>query len=528
MRVVTAAEMAELDRRATEEFGVPASALMDRAGHHVATVVSSMLSAIGGRRVAVLAGKGNNGGDGFVAARYLRLAGLEVTAFLLAEPDHLKGDVAAALGAAKEAGVSTQALPSDIQPEELMAMFASAGILIDAIFGTGFHGVIEGLPATVVEAANRSGKPILAVDIPSGLLADTGQSSGPHIRAVATVTLGMPKYGLLVYPGAEAVGKLYVADIGYPSVLMDAPTPGTQLVTATMVRTRFPPRPLDSHKGRYGRVLIIGGSVGFSGAAALAALGALRVGAGLVTVGVPASIYPIVASKLTEAMPTPLPASDGAIAAGSLDQVKALAAASDVIGVGPGLSRDFGAVHVVTGLLGVDRPLVIDADGLNVLVGKTHFLAQARKPVVITPHPGELSRLTAVPIATIQEDRLAAARTAAKRFNCIVVLKGARTIVAEPGGDAFLIPTGNPGMATGGMGDVLTGAIVGLMGQRMTPIEAAYSGAYLHGLAADLIASSRGLVGMLASEVADHLPIAIHRVRAGEQVDPIQLLGTAD
>ncbi len=528
MRVVTAAEMAELDRRATEEFGVPSSALMDRAGHHVAKVVSSMLSAIGGRRVAVLVGKGNNGGDGLVAAKYLQLAGVDVTAFLLAEPTHLKGDVAAALGAAKEAGVTTRGLSSDVQSKEPMAIFASADLLIDAIFGTGFRGVIEGLPATVVEAANRSGKPIVAVDIPSGLLADSGRSSGPNIRATATVTLALPKYGLLVYPGAEAVGKLYVADIGYPSALMNVPTPSTQLVTSSMVQTRFPPRTPDSHKGHYGRVLIIGGSVGFSGAPALAALGALRVGAGLVTVGVPASIYPIVASKVTEAMPTPLPASDGAIAPGSLDRVKALAAASDVIGVGPGLSQDFGAVHVVTGLLGVDRPLVIDADGLNVLVGKTHLLAQARTPIVITPHPGELSRLLAVPVAAIQEDRLAAARMAAGRFNCIVVLKGTRTIVAEPGGNAFVVPTGNPGMATGGMGDVLTGAIVGLMGQRMTPIEAAYSGAYLHGLAADLIASSRGLVGMLASEVADHLPMAIQRVRAGEKVDSIQVLGTAD
>lgn len=527
MRVVTAAEMATLDRRAIEEFGIPSGILMDRAGHQVAEVVLSMLHVRGSRRVMILVGKGNNGGDGLVAARYLRRAGVEVSALLL-EPNHLEGDAVAALKAATEAGIPMVPVSAKPETPELAALFASADILVDAIFGTGFRGVVVGPAAMVVDAANLSGKPIVAVDIPSGLLADSGRSSEPHIRAKATVTFGLPKLGLLVYPGAEAVGKLYVADIGYPPGLLTESMPTTQLVGASMVQTLFPPRPPDSHKGHYGRVLIIAGSVGFSGAASLAALGALRVGAGLVTVGVPAPIYPIVASKVTEAMATPLPASDGAIAAGALEQVKALAAASDVVGIGPGLSRDFGALHVVTGLLGVDRPLVIDADGLNVLVGKAHLLAQARKPVIITPHPAELSRLVAVPVATIQEDRLAAARTAAARLNCIVVLKGARTVVANPRGEAYLIPTGNPGMATGGMGDVLTGAIAGLIGQSVAPMEAAYAGAYLHGLAADLIAAARGLVGILASEVADHLPIAIQRVRAGEAVDPVKWLGAKD
>ncbi len=521
MRVVTAAQIAELDRRAAEEFGLRPAVLMERAGRAVAAVVASVLKTAAGHRVVVLAGKGNNGGDGLVAARHLREAGVDVAVLLLQGEEALAGDAAAALHAAAEAGVPLRVLATE-SSEELAALLASADLIVDAIFGTGFRGPATGLAGAVIAAANRSGKPIVAVDVPSGLEVDSGRVVEPVIHATATVTMGLPKIGLLLYPGAEAAGDLHVADLGYPPALVDDAAISTQLVTAAMVRSRLPPRPPDSHKGDYGRVLIIAGSVGFSGAATLAALGALRGGAGLVTVGVPVGIYPIVASKVPEAMPTPLPASDGAVAAGALDRVKTLAKASDIVAIGPGLSQDFGVMHIVTGLLGGDRRLVIDADGLNVLVGKTHLLTQAQKPVVITPHPGELSRLVEVPVSKIQADRLAAARTAAARFHCIVVLKGARTVVAAPAGDTFIVPTGNPGMATGGMGDVLTGAIAALMGQGMEPIDAAYAGAYLHGLAGDLIADERGLVGMLASEVADHLPAAIQRVRTGQHTDRIR------
>lgn len=522
MRVVTAAQMRELDRRATEEFGLRPSTLMDRAGRHVAAVASSLLAA-GSRRVIVLVGKGNNGGDGLVAARYLRQAGVEVTVLLLEREELFAGDAAAALSAAREAGVPMRVLAPELR-EELVATLSRAALIVDAIFGTGFRGPAEGLASEVITAANHAGKPIVAVDVPSGLHVDTGRLVEPVIRATATVTMGLPKVGLLIYPGAEAVGELYVADLGYPAVLLNDAAISTQLVTADMVQSRLPPRPPDSHKGHYGRILIIAGSVGLSGAATLATLGALRGGAGLVTVGVPAGIYAIVASKVPEAMPTPLPASDRAVAAEALDRVKALAEASDIVAVGPGLSRDSGVIDIVRGLLAGDRPLVIDADGLNVLVGKTHLLTQARMPIVITPHPGELSRLLEEPVAKIQDNRLAAARDAAARFRCVVVLKGARTVVATPGGDAFIVPTGNPGMATGGMGDVLTGAIAALIGQGMVPPEAAYTGAYLHGLAGDLIATERGPVGMLASEVADHLPVAIQRVRSGQHADPIHTL----
>ncbi len=523
MRAVTAAQIADLDRRATEEFGIPPSLLMERAGQGVARVSLSMLKEAGSRRVVVLAGKGNNGGDGLVAARHLRQAGVDAAVLLLAREDTLTGEAAGALRSAREAGVPIASVSTG-EGAELAGRLAAADLIVDALFGTGFRGPASGLAAQVIETANRSAKPIVAVDIPSGLHADTGRLDGPCIRAMATVTMGLPKIGLLTYPGADAAGQIYVADIGYPPSLANDASIPTRLVTAELVRSRIPPRRPDSHKGSYGRVLIIAGSVGFSGAAVLATLGALRVGAGLVTVGVPEAIYPIVASKITEGMPTPLPASDGALAAAALERVKELAAGNDVIAIGPGLSRAFGVTHVVTGLMSGDRPLVIDADGLNVLAGKAKVLTRARKPVVITPHPGELSRLVDSPVAKIQEDRLAAARAAATELRCIVVLKGARTIVATPDGEAFIVPTGNPGMATGGMGDVLTGAIAALIGQGMAPAEAAYAAAYLHGLAADLIARERGLIGMLASEVADHLPVAIEQVQSGQHSEVIRML----
>jgi len=326
---------------------------------------------------------------------------------------------------------------------------------------------------------------------------------------------------LLVFPGADLAGSIFVADIGYPGTLSSDSSVMTHLVTSEMVRALLPVRRPDSHKGDYGRILIVAGSVGFTGAAVLATQGALRSGAGLVTLAVPKSVYPIIASHVIEGMPTPLQDSQGALTAGALKQLQTLLRSSDVVAAGPGLSQAAGVRHVIQGLLGSGKPMVLDADGLNVTAGRAKMLSKAAAPLVITPHPGELGRLLDLPATKIQEDRLTAARSAAKRFKCTVLLKGARTVVATSAGEAYIVPTGNPGLATGGMGDVLTGAIASLIGQGLDPISAAYCGAYLHGLAADLIASERGMAGMLASEVADHLPVAIERIRRGEHKDPV-------
>lgn len=518
MRVVTAAEIAELDRRATEQFGIPVEQLMEAAGTRVAQAAVEMLGASTGP-VVVLVGRGNNGGDGLVAVRHLAARGIRVTAVLAAEASAFTGPAAHHLDVAREAGVGIYEGPPT-QDEPLR----SAALIIDALFGTGFRGPARGASAALIEAANASAVPILAVDIPSGLNADSGAPDGPAIRAAATITMGLPKVGLVLFPGAEFAGALTVGDIGYPPDLVADPALRTHLVTAEMVRERLPPRAADSHKGTYGRVLVVAGSVGFTGAAVLAALGALRTGAGLVTVGVPRAIYPVVAAHLIEAMPTPLDDDQGMVAKGALPRVAELAARSDVVAAGPGLSTGAGVRAVIEGLLNAGKPLVLDADGLNALAGEPEVLRGTSAPVVITPHPGELSRLLGMPVQTILADRLGAAREAADRTRAVVVLKSAATAVATPDGDAYIVRRGNAGMATGGMGDVLTGAIASLIGQGVSPVEAAWCGAYLHGLAADLLAEQRGMIGMLASEVAHHLPQAIARVRGGRVTDAVRVL----
>ena len=520
VRLPTSEEMAALDRRAAEEFGVPTVTLMEAAGRQVAEAAARMTEGAS-PRVVIVAGKGNNGGDGLVAARALMAAGGRVTVLLLARDADVTGDAGVNLHIARRAGVEISNLDSTAVPG-LRGTLANADLVIDAIFGTGFHGPIVGLAAKAIDAINASGRPVLAVDIPSGVNGDTGAVEGPAVRATTTVTLGLPKTGLALHPGADFAGRVWVADVGHPKRLIDSAGIRTTLVTQAMVDGAVPLRRPDTHKGTYGRVLVVAGAVGYSGAAVLSTLGALRAGAGLVTVGVPFAIYPIVASAVIEGMPVPLADEDGALAAAAAEQIRDLAAAADVVACGPGLSRLPGPHAVVRRLLAeCTRPLVLDADALTCLAGSTADLLNAKAPVVLTPHPGEMARLIDTSPADVQRHRLQVTRVAAERFRAVVVLKGARTVVADPAGEAFVIPTGNPAMATGGMGDVLTGAIAALIGQGLPPIAAAWAGAYLHGLAGDLAALARGPAGILAREVADHLPRALRAVRSGAAAEPI-------
>ncbi|MGH2398520.1 MAG: NAD(P)H-hydrate epimerase, partial [bacterium] len=368
MRIATAAQIAELDRRATERSGIPVERLMETAGRRVAQAAMDLVPGLRGP-VTVLAGKGHNGGDGLIAARQLASRGISVVALLAGAETEYSGEAGRTLGRAREAGVriiDTSALA----PGELVRAVSTAALIIDALVGTGFRGPARGSAAEMIEAANGSKRPVLAVDVPSGLNADTGQVDGPVVRAAATVTMGLPKIGLLVPPGIELAGTIYVSDIGYPPGLMDDAALTTHLVTGEMARAHIPARPYDSHKGTFGRVLVIAGSVGFTGAPILASLGALRIGGGLVTLGVPRTVYPIVASHVIEAMPTPLDDDGRALSPSALPRVEELAAASDVVAVGPGLSTAPGVRRVVEGLLASGKPLVIDADALNVFAGQ--------------------------------------------------------------------------------------------------------------------------------------------------------------
>jgi NAD(P)H-hydrate epimerase len=515
--------MAALDRRAAEEFGVPTLLLMEAAGRRVAEAAARLVDGTS-PRVVIVAGKGNNGGDGLVAARAMAAAGWRPVVLLLARDADVTGDAGTNLTIARRAGIEVANLDSTSVPG-LRPTLAGADLVVDAIFGTGFRGPVVGLTAKAIEAINACGRRILAVDIPSGVNGDTGAVEGPAVRATATITMGLPKTGLALHPGAEHAGQVWVADVGHPQRVLDGATIPTRLVTQAMVNAAIPPRRPDAHKGAFGRVLVIGGAVGYTGAPALTALGALRGGAGLVTVGVPAAIYPIVASAIIEGMPVPLSDEEGALAASSADQILQLAASADAVACGPGLSRLAGPREVVRRLL-AERPgpLVLDADALNCLAGSTADLANARGPVVLTPHPGEMARLIDASPTDVQRHRLQVARVAAERFRAVVVLKGARTVAADPSGEAVVVPTGNPGMATGGMGDVLTGVIASFMAQGLSPLAAAYAGAYLHGLAGDLAAHARGPAGLLAREVADNLPGALRAVREGSATEPITRL----
>jgi NAD(P)H-hydrate epimerase len=521
--LMTNEEMAALDARAGAEYGVATLMLMEAAGRRVFDVATRLVGATppaAAPRVAVVAGKGSNGGDGLVAARLMHEAGWSVIVILLARDADVEGDAGVNLKRARKAGVDISNLDS-MGAAGLRGAFANATLIIDGLFGTGFRGPSVGLPAKTIEAMNASGRPILAIDIPSGVNGDTGALEGQAVRAAATVTLGLPKLGLVLGAGAECAGKIWVADIGHPRRLLDSARPPAQLVTHEMVRESFPPRPTAAHKGDCGHVLVIGGSVGRSGAPVLAARGALRAGAGLVTLGVPASIYSVVGGAAIEAMPVPLPEADGGVAAEAIGPIRDLIMAADVVACGPGLGTKPGALEVLRALLGEAKcPLVLDADALN-LMARLSPAPPSAIPRVLTPHPGEMARLLDAGVEDVQRHRLQSARVAAERFRAVVVLKGARTVVADPAGALYVIPTGNPAMATGGMGDVLTGVIAALIGQGLAPLAAAWSGAYLHGLAGDIAQAARGPVGILAREVADATPSAIGRVRSGEVAEVV-------
>lgn len=510
MKVATAAEMRELDRRTIEEYGLPGIALMENAGREVARKVEEILGGAAGRKVCIFAGKGNNGGDGFVAARHLAGSGAAVTVFLAGSPEGVGGDARINLDVLAAAGGEISQVSGQREMDRVALAAALADCLVDALLGTGFRGEVSGELAEMVKILNTAGKPVVAVDIPTGIDADTGQVCGVAVRASHTVTFALPKPGLLLQPGAEHAGAVTVAGIGFPARLLAEAALPQSAVTAAYTRSLLPVRRPWAHKGTSGRVVVVAGSPGLTGAAALAATAAMRAGAGLVTLAVAESLNPIMAVKLTEVMTRPLPeTAGGSLGLAAVPAVVELAAAADVLAIGPGLGRDGETAEAVREIVRAARcPLVIDADGLNALAGYTDSLLEAAALPVLTPHPGELSRLTGLPVPAINADRLAAAREAAARFGAIVVLKGAGTVVAYPDGEAFINTSGNAALATGGTGDVLAGVIAAFIAQGLTSHDAAVAGVYIHGLAGELAAAGR-LVGMAAGDLLAALPAAI-------------------
>jgi NAD(P)H-hydrate epimerase len=514
MKLVTAEEMRTLDRLTIERYGTPGHVLMERAGRGAAQVARRCFPRLTakGRRVVIVAGKGNNGGDGLVIGRWLRRAGVRTEVVLLGRAAELSGDAKRMLDAYARGRAAIREFV-DGGLGALQKTLESADLVVDAIFGTGLDKPVGGLHGEVIELINASGVPVFAVDIPSGLNADTGVPMGTAIQAEATATFGFAKLGQALYPGARYCGQLAVVDIGIAPQAVAAHPPHAALLAAADAARLVPVRQTDAHKGDAGHVLVIAGSFGKTGAAQLAARAAARVGSGLVTVVAPASLYPIYAAAALEQMTEALPDDDGHIRFDDARLGELLAGKTAVV-VGPGLGTGDGAEQTVRWLLAnAALPMVVDADAINVLARDPAPVRAARARPVLTPHPGEMSRLLGVETAAVQSDRAGVARRFATEQRCTLVLKGARSVIAADSGQLWINPTGNPGMASGGMGDVLSGILGGLLAQGLPPAEAACLGVYLHGAVADRVARD-GEVGLVASEILAGLRQGLHALRA--------------
>ncbi|MCG6911866.1 MAG: NAD(P)H-hydrate dehydratase [Deltaproteobacteria bacterium] len=508
MFLVTAAEMREMDRRTIESFGLPGRILMENAGRGAVRVMRAYFPGIASQRVGILAGRGNNGGDGFVIARRLACMGVDVSVFLLSKRSRVVGDAGANLALLDPLGVPVFEIEDPAALRKKKPAMRRREVWVDALLGTGLNADVRGHFREAIDFVNRADKPVVAVDVPSGLNADTGQICGTCIRAKVTVTFAFAKLGCAVFPGAACCGALEVVDIGIPPFITAAVNPRQVWITPAGLRPLLRQRAPDVHKGTTGHLMVVAGSPGKTGAASMSAMAAMRAGAGLVTLGVPAGLNGIVEPQVTEAMTVPLPETvDGLLDSSALRIVKAMLPGKRCVAFGPGIGTGDGAGRFLAGLIESSPiPLVIDADGINLLAGNPGMLKKARAAVTITPHPGEMARLLGTTPAQVQEDRVGCARDVAARYGVHVVLKGAATVIAHPEGNVHVNQTGNPGMASGGMGDILTGLVAGFTVQGYSVDAAARLGVYLHGRAADTLAAAKGPVGFLATEVMNRIP----------------------
>ena len=510
MILVTAAEMQEMDRLTIESQGIPGINLMENAGKGAARVLLAQFADCLKAGVGIICGKGNNGGDGFVIARYLADQRIRVTVYLLAKTSAVKGDAAVNLKRLAPLNIPVIETPDEDAFLKNISSLNQHGLLVDAILGTGLSADVKGFFKTVIDTINQSPSPVFAVDIPSGLNSETGQPCGTSIRAQATATFALPKVGHFIYPGAEYTGRLEIIDIGIPDAVVQTVEPKQHLLTAEWIRRRLQPRSANTHKGRTGHLLVVAGSVGKTGAAALTACSAMRAGAGLVTLSIAESLHPLAETLVLEVMTAPLMESGhGVLGDAAVDDIKKLVAGKACLAIGPGIGQAEETRKLITQ---IEIPMVIDADGLNNLKGQTQLLQSLKAPAVLTPHPGEMARLINATPAEVQKNRLKCARDFATNFNVHVVLKGAATVIAHPDGNAYINPTGNSGMASGGMGDVLTGVLAGFITQGFAPAAAAHAAVYLHGAAADTLAKTIGPFGYLAGEVMNAIPGEIKRL----------------
>jgi NAD(P)H-hydrate epimerase len=508
MYLVTAQEMKDMDRLTIESFGIPGIVLMESAGRGTVDALFRHFSDVGHMKIGIAAGRGNNGGDGFVIARYLASHHIDLAVYLLSQRESVRGDAAANLRLLDQMGITVHEVPDMAAFEFHKGQMRQCDLWVDAMLGTGLKADVRGLFKEIIEFLNTLQRPIIAVDIPSGLDSDSGKPRGCCIKATVTVTFGLPKIGHVVSPGTEFVGTLEVVDIGIPPTVVDKVGPKYHLLTREMIRACIKSRALQSHKGTTGHLLVIGGSPGKTGAAVMTSHAAMRVGAGLVTLGIPESLNMAMESQLIEVMTVPLPENaNQTLGLSAYKKIMGLLENKKGLAIGPGLGTATPTQNLVRRLIQTSPvPVVIDADGLNSIVGGLECLRDLKVPVVMTPHPGEMARLVGTTPSRVQQKRGREASKFSKNHKAYVVLKGAKTVVAHPDGTVFINPTGNPGMASGGMGDVLTGMIAGLIVQGLSVGEAINAGVFLHGRSADFLARSVGPVGFLASDVIEVLP----------------------
>lgn len=520
MKLVTSSQMRNIDKKTIQGIGIPGLELMEKAGRGTAQVAREMLGDPANKVVVIFCGRGNNGGDGFVVGRYLSQWGAQVQFFLTAKRSEVKGDAKVNL----EKAVNLDLPIHEISGEKQIPSGMRADLIVDALFGTGFTGEITGYMGKIIERINSCGIPVLSVDIPSGLHADTGEFIGPCIQADRTATMALPKIGHFFFPGKAVSGRVTVVDIGVPPQVVEEQNITLNLTTKEEVRQMIPRRPGDVYKGSCGRVVLIAGSTGMTGAAALASLSCLRAGAGMAILGTPVTLNPVMEMKLTEVMTQPLPdvRKKGALALRGLGEVRKLLKWGDCCAIGPGLGQHHETIELIRRLVSkLEMPAVIDADGLNALAKDVSTLKECKAPLILTPHIGELSRLNGVPASEIEKDKIKYASEFAKEYGCVLIFKGAPTIISEPGGQTYVNPTGNAGMATAGSGDVLTGIIVGLLAQKMTlpsrsrqkgedihkiMLDSALAGVYVHGLTGDLAKEEKGEMGMIAGDMMEKIP----------------------
>ena len=509
MKVLTAAQMQEIDRAAIRDIGIPGVVLMENAGRGMALQILDCFAELKPGPVLVLAGKGNNGGDGYVIARHLREQGWQAETLVLAERTAISGDAAINLKILEACKGQVTFAPDEASLEQALSA-QRPRLLVDALFGTGLSKPAAGHYARAIDWINQQDARVAAVDIPSGINASTGEILGSCVSADLTVTFAFPKIGLVSYPGAGHVGDMVTVDIGIPSQLQFRIGDECLLVDEKVARKLLPFRPADGHKGTFGHLAVVAGSIGKTGAAVMSSEAALRGGCGLVTLACPAQVQPVVAGKLTEVMTIPLADEGGEASLKALPALLSFLADKQALAIGPGLGLGAGTADLIRRLIrDCPLPVVIDADGLTALAGHLDVLEQRRKlATILTPHPGEMARLVNLTNQRVQADRVSVARDFAVRYGVVVVLKGARTVTAFPDGRLRVNASGHAGMASGGMGDVLTGLIGSFLAQGLEAGNAAALGVYLHGASGDRLAGVYGNAGLLASDLLADLPAA--------------------